>query len=123
VPTVAAASFSRCRALGTVVLGGLVLTLSGCHALKTQLGMNAGAATSSATTSSSSAAGSGQSSSGGKKVHLGGGGDKGPPGLIETLGRAMHADRESSSLDATSGVTAPRFRWGSRAGAARGRPG
>ena len=110
------------RRLAAVALGGLVTALSACHAIKTQLGMNAGAASSSATTPTGTAASS-QASPGGKKVHLGGGG-KGAPGLIESLGQSSHDSRETSNFDASPyGVTPPRFLWRSHDSPSQDRPG
>jgi hypothetical protein len=129
MPAIGVPSFtssSSLRRLGGAALGILVAALTGCHAIKVQLGMNAGASTTSSTSSSSSSTGdaaAGQSSSGAKKAHLGGG-DKGPAPLLETLGRGDHDTRESSSFDGSrSEVSAPRFEWHSHTSAAQDRPG
>jgi hypothetical protein len=125
----APASRSSARRRGRVAVVALAFTISGCHAIKVQLGMNAGASTSSApstptSTSSSSSAASGQASSG-KKAHLGGGGgDKGPPALLETLGRGSHDGHGGSGFDATPyDVSPPRFVWRSHSGSAQDRQG
>jgi hypothetical protein len=105
-------------------LAGLLVVVSGCHAIKTQLGMNAGATSGSAPSGSSEApAASGSSSSSGKKAHLGGG-DRGAPGLLETLGRPGHDGHDASGFDASPyDVSPPRFVWRTHSGPAQDRAG
>jgi hypothetical protein len=108
-----------------VTIAGLLVAVSGCHAIKTQLGMNAGATTSSSASGSTDPApSSGQSATtSGKKAHLGGG-NKGAPGLLESLGRDGHDAHDASGFDATPyDVSPPRFVWRSHSGSAQERQG
>jgi hypothetical protein len=108
---------------GRAALAGLLVVMSGCHTIKTQLGLNAGATSSSAAGSSDAASTSGSSSSSGKKAHLGGG-NKGAPGLLESLGRGGNDGHQSSGFDATPyDVAPPRFVWRSHSGPGQERQG